>query len=199
MSTILHQFNKIHDFDSLIWFLRDSLRWPIPEGILEFDEITFDWSAEYLNLRPDVQARIIGCRQLRIFDLIFNLPMRWGNSDAGYNPYKDLDISYLQYLEKQPWGIFFVEFENNVKIDSCTTLLRQVLRNLVGSNNHLSVSLPFWNHDRLLFACTTTDFKNIGFVRFIGNNSRPIVDNYIPLNDLKLDAREQQQFPHISI
>ena len=185
-TNISYEFQKVHDFESLIAFLRDTLRWPIPEGKLEFEDVTFDWAAESLSLGSDAQARIIGCRQLRILDLVFDLPERHLNQPT------DLQYSQQQHLfdpnslEDQPWGIFFVEFENNVKIDACRTLLRRVLRGLVGGPKH-SASLPFWSYDKLLFICTTTDFQNIGFVRFLGDKKRPFVDDYIPLSDFKLD------------
>ena len=142
-TNISSEFQKVHDFESLIAFLRDTLRWPIPEGKLEFEGVTFDWAAESLRLSSDAQARIIGCRQLRIFDLIFDLPERH------LNQHTDLQSSHqLQLLDsnslkdQQPWGIFFVEFENNVQIDACRTLLRRVLRGLVGGPKH-SASLLF--------------------------------------------------------
>lgn len=187
-TNISNEFQKVHDFESLIVFLRDTLHWPIPDGELEFEDITFDWSAEYLKLSTDAQARIIGCRQLRIFDLIFDLPARHLNHNTDSQPSQQLQLFDTNSLEsQQPWGIFFVEFNNNVKIDACKTLLRQVLQGLVGGYNQSS-SLPFWRYDKLLFICVTSDFQNIGFVRFMGKKGRPIVDDYIPLNFFKLSA-----------
>lgn len=186
-TNISSEFQKVHNFESLIAFLRDTLRWPIPEGKLEIEDVTFDWAAEFLRLSSDAQARIIGCRQLRIFDLIFDLPERHLNQHTDLQSSHQLQLFDSNSLEdQQPWGIFFVEFENNVQIDACRTLLRRVLRGLVGGPKH-SAALPFWSYDKLLFICTTKDFQNIGFVRFMGKKNRPIVDDYIPLNDFKLD------------
>ena len=186
-TNISSEFQKVHDFESLIAFLRDTLRWPIPEGKLEFEEVTFVWAAESLRLSSDIQSRIIGCRQLRIMNLIFDLPERHLNQHTDLQSSQRLQLFETNSLEdQQPWGIFFVEFENSVKIDACRTLLRSVLRGLVGGPKH-SPSLPFWSYDKLLFICTTTDFQNIGFVRFLGNKKRPFVDDYIPLSDFKLD------------
>ena len=185
---ISHEFQKVHDFKSLIVFLRDTLQWPIPDGKLEFEDMTFDWSAQYLKLSPDSRDRIISCRQLRIYDLKFDLQATYQILST------NTQFRQKQYLvdsnssgSQQPWAIFFVEFNNNVKIDSCKTLLLRVLQGLVVRQSQ-NASLPYWNFDRLLFICTTADFQNIGFVRFMGKKNRPIVDDYIPLIDFKLDV-----------
>ena len=66
---ISRDVQNVHNFESLVDFLRESLNWPIPDEGLEFDDIIYDWSAADLELDPDTQARVIGCRQLRLFDL----------------------------------------------------------------------------------------------------------------------------------
>ena len=63
------KIQKVRNFESLVDFLRDSLNWPIPDEGLEFEDITYDWSARDLELDPDTQARIISCRQLQLYDL----------------------------------------------------------------------------------------------------------------------------------
>ena len=88
---------------------------------------------------------------------------------------------------QQPWGIFFIEFNNDVELDACRTLLRRVLRGLVDRQGR-SVSLPFWKHDQLLFICTTANFQSIGFACFSGRKGRPIVNDYISLHHFKLDV-----------
>ena len=70
---IAHDVQNVHNFESLVDFLRDTLNWPIPDEGLEFDDITYDWSAVDLELDADTQARVIGCRQLQLFDLKFDL------------------------------------------------------------------------------------------------------------------------------
>ena len=178
---------SVHNFESLIDFLRDSLNWPIPDEGLEFDEITFDWSAADLELDADTQARVIGCRQLQLFDLEFDL----SEIDLEFDPHAQAQQQLLIELgvlkERQSWGIFFLQFNDDVELDACRTLLRRVLRGLVDGPNH-NASLPFWRHDKLLFICTTTNFQNIGFACFRGRKSRPIVDDYIPLRHFKLDT-----------
>ena len=182
-----HDIQKIHDFESLAGFLRDSLNWPIPDEGLDFEEITYDWSAEDLELDADTQARIVGCRQLQLFDLEFDLSAVDPELGADAQAHQQLLIELSVLEERQPWGIFFIQFENDVELDACRTLLRRVLRGLVDGPNH-SASLPFWKHDKLLFICTTTNFRNIGFTCFRGKKSRPIVDDYIPLIHFKLDT-----------
>ena len=178
---------NVHTFESLVGFLRNSLNWPIPDEGLEFHDVTYDWSAGDLQLDTGTQTRVIGCRQLRLFDLEFDLsavdPELNANDRARQQVLIDLGI----LTKGQPWGIFFIQFENNVELDACRTLLRRVLRGLVDGPKH-SASLPFWRHDKLLFICTTANFQNIGFTCFRGKKSRPIVDNYIPLRHFRLDV-----------
>ena len=177
------KIQKVHNFESLIDFLRDSLNWSIPDEGLDFEDITFDWSAGDLELDADTQARIIGCRQLQLFDLKFDLSAVNNNAGAQQQPLMDFSLLETQ----QPWGIFFIEFNDDVELDACRTLLRRVLRGLVDGPNH-NPSLPFWDYDKILFICTTTNFQNIGFACFRGKKSYPIVDDYIPLRHFRLDA-----------
>ncbi len=135
---ISHESNTIHDFESIISLLRNRLNWPISDNQSNFDDLTHFWSPENLELDPKTEKRIIGCWQVRILNLKF-------------------------FNSKQPWGIFIVQFENNVHIDKSSTLLKRVLRGLVDRRGR-SASLPFWRYDRLLFICTTEDFQNFGFV-----------------------------------
>ena len=180
------KMQKVHNFESLVDYLRDTLHWPIPDNDFEFDDITFDWSAD-LELDEDTQARVISCRQLQLFDLEFDLSALEYKSDPDTQAPQQLLIDLGIFKNQQPWGIFFIEFEDDVALDACRTLLRRVLRGLVDRPNR-SASLPFWRHDKLLFICATADFRNIGFTCFRGRKSRPIVDDYIPLIHFKLDA-----------
>ena len=181
------EIQKVHNFESLVDFLQESLNWPIPDEGLEFDDITYDWSAADLELDPAAQARIICCRQLRLFNLEFDLPTVRHELDANTQARQQLLIKLGVLEDQQPWGIFFIQFDDDVELDACRTLLRRVLRGLVDRRNR-SVSLPFWRHDQLLFIYTTANFQSIGFTCFSGEKSRPIVDDYIPLIHFKLDA-----------
>ncbi|MDE0019444.1 MAG: hypothetical protein OXU51_24905 [Candidatus Poribacteria bacterium] len=108
--------------------------------------------------------------------------------NANTQTYQQLQLLDLDSLEnQQQWGIFFIQFDDNVELDACRTLLRRVLRGLVDRRGR-SVSLPFWQHDKLLFICTTANFQNIGFACFSGRKSRPIVDEYISFIHFKLDV-----------
>ena len=185
---ISRDVQNIHNFESLVDFLRNSLNWPIPDEGLDFEDITYDWSAEDLELDGNTQARIVGCWQLQLFDLQFDLSAVTRESDANTQASEQLQLINFSLLESQkPWGIFFIQFNDDVELDACRTLLRQVLRGLVDRPTR-SVSLPFWNYDKILFICTTTNFQNIGFACFRGRRSRPIVDDYIPLRHFKLDT-----------
>lgn len=70
---------QIRTFPQLVRFLRDELGWPI--GSDDFEELTFDYTAEELGIDPRNAAKIQEIKRLR--------PLSAG----------------------QPWGIFFVKFE----------------------------------------------------------------------------------------
>ncbi|HEV3146218.1 MAG TPA: hypothetical protein VGZ47_20190 [Gemmataceae bacterium] len=67
----------------------------------------------------------------------------------------------------QAFGIFVVEFPDD---DISRTVLRQVLRGLVPSRKRDS-KLPYWQHDNLLFICTTKDYHSITFAHFRGEKA----------------------------
>lgn len=162
-NNLSRRFNTVHDFDSIINLLRYRLNWPIPDNRSNFDDLTFYWSPEDLELDNDTRKRIIGCWQLRLYDLRF-------------------------FNSKQPWGIFIVQFENfenNVDIERSKTLLKRVLRGLVDRRGR-SASLPFWQRDRVLFICTTADFKDFAFAHFTGMQGNPNFCGCPPLDSFKL-------------
>lgn len=70
---------EIQDFDQLIVYLRDQLDWPIDTDDIE--DITYDYTPEELEIKPEDAAAIESIKQL--------MPLE----------------------DEQPWGIFFVEFE----------------------------------------------------------------------------------------
>ena len=131
---------SIDDFDILLDFLREKLNWPIPEGV-DFEDIAFSWSPEDLDLDEGTEGRIV-CNQLPPF------------------PTDQLELEFFE--GPQPWGIFFVQFTNE---SIYRTDLRRVLRGLVRRNNS-DPNLPVWNHDQLLFICTTEDFQRFAFAHF---------------------------------
>lgn len=78
---------------------------------------------------------------------------------------EELVISCQQlppFPTNQPWGIFFLQFDSELIY---RTALRRILRGLVERRDR-DASLPAWEHDHLLFICTTTDFQRFAFAHF---------------------------------
>ena len=80
--------HNIHDFDTLLDFLREKLSWHIPEDV-EFEDLTFPWSPEDLNLDELTEELIVDCQQLPPF------------------PTNQLEFEFSE--STQPWGIFFLQ------------------------------------------------------------------------------------------
>ena len=133
--------HNIHDFDTLLDFLRDKLAWPIPEDV-ELEDIAFPWAAEELDLDEPTEKRLVDCQQLPPF------------------PTNQLAFEFSE--SAQPWGLFFVQFRSD---SIYRTALRRVLRGLVERRDR-DPSLPAWAHDQLLFICTTTDYQRFAFAHF---------------------------------
>ena len=133
--------HNIHDFDTLLDFLRDKLQWPIPEDV-ELEDIAFPWAAEDLDLDEPTEERLVDCQQLPPF------------------PTNQLAFEFSE--SAQPWGLFFVQFRSD---SIYRTALRRVLRGLVERRDR-DPSLPAWRHDQLLFICTTTDYQRFAFAHF---------------------------------
>ena len=138
---MLNDIHSIYDSDTLSNFLREKLDWPIPEGV-ELEDIAFPWSPEELDLDEPTEGRIVDCQQLPPF------------------PTDQLELGFFEGT--QPWGIFFVQFKSE---SIYRTALRRVLRGLVEKRDR-DPSLPVWNHDQLLFICTTADFQRFAFAHF---------------------------------
>jgi hypothetical protein len=100
MTRTADQLRSIKNFDQLIPFLEEDLEWPFPHGRVQYDfeDLTFQYSAEEVGLEAEYAAKIKSIHQLR--------PLVSG----------------------QPWGIFFVEFENK-KLP--IVVLRRILSHLV--------------------------------------------------------------------
>jgi hypothetical protein len=71
-------------------------------------------------------------------------------------------------VQNQPWGIFFVEFADD-KVHR--TALREILRGLVPKRRR-EPNLPAWQHEDLLFICTTMDCERFTFVHFRGEKAQ---------------------------
>lgn len=128
---------SIHSFDDLLAYLADELDWPVADHNL--DELTFEYDADDLGLKEEEAEKLKGgrIRQLR--------PLPGG----------------------QPWGIFFVEFENK-KLP--VVVLRRILSNLVlkkrASSN--ASDAKRWAPSDLLFISAFGEEENpeIAFAHF---------------------------------
>ncbi|RKU11635.1 type I restriction endonuclease subunit M [Candidatus Poribacteria bacterium] len=140
-----NDIQNIRDFDSLLNFFRDKLDWPIPEDV-ELEDVAFPWSPEDLDLDEPTEERIVDCKQLPPFPP--SRPTLFGE-------------------ETQPWGIFFLQFNSE---SVYRTALRRVLRGLVQRRDR-NPNLPDWEHDQLLFICTTTDYQRFAFAHFAANEN----------------------------
>lgn len=136
-----NHIHSIQNFDTLLDFLRESLGWPIPEDV-ELEDIAFPWSPEDLDLDELTEERIPECKQLPSF------------------PTNQQTLEFAE--DTQPWGIFFLQFNSE---SIYRTALRRVLRGLVDGRDR-DASLPAWQHDHLLFICTTTDYQRFAFAHF---------------------------------
>ena len=136
-----NDIHNIHDFDTLLDFLREKLGWHIPEDV-ELEDLAFPWSPEDLDLDELTEELIVDCQQLPPF------------------PTNQLELEFSD--STQPWGIFFLQFDSELVY---RTALRRVLRGLVERQDR-DASLPAWKHDHLLFICTTTDFQRFAFAHF---------------------------------
>ena len=131
-----NDIQNIHNFDTLLDFLREKLGWHIPEDV-ELEDIAFPWSPEDLDLDELTEELVVDCQQLP--------PFPTNQSDS-----------------TQPWGIFFLQFDSELVY---RTALRRVLRGLVERRDR-DANLAAWRHDHLLFICTTTDFQRFAFAHF---------------------------------
>ena len=136
-----NDIHNIRNFNTLLDFLREKLSWHIPEDV-EFEDIAYPLSAEDLDLDELTQDRIADYYQLP--------------------PFPPSQPTLGIFENTQPWGIFFLQFNSE---DIYRTALRRVLRGLVERRNRNS-NLPTWEHDHLLFICTTTDFQRFAFAHF---------------------------------
>lgn len=88
--------------------------------------------------------------------------------EDGSSRLRDGVIRQLQPLvANQPWGIFFVEFADTRIYRGA---LREVLRGLVPKRRR-DPGLPAWQHENLLFLCTTGDYSRFTFVHFRGEKA----------------------------
>ena len=137
---IYDAIQTIHDQKSFVHtLLTSTLGWPIPDGIDDIGDITFEWSSDELQ------------------------------ADGLNRHLADGRVFQIRKLEAdQPWGIFLLEFKNEdvfLKNRGLTGPLRKVLRGLVHSRRKSS-DLPSWGRDNLLFICTDCRYKHFRFAYF---------------------------------
>ncbi|MGA2491222.1 MAG: hypothetical protein ABSF99_13725, partial [Anaerolineales bacterium] len=119
--------------------LVDYLRDELDWPIVEEDVklLTFEYNAEELGIDPQYAARIESIRQVR--------PL----------------------VDRQPWGIFYIEFETK-KIP--ITIMRRILSRLVTKQRGANVYQATWNLDDLLFISAvgpeSTDQREMIFAHF---------------------------------
>ncbi|MXZ00418.1 hypothetical protein F4Y93_07130, partial [Candidatus Poribacteria bacterium] len=142
-----NDIHNIRNFDTLLDFLREKLGWPIPEDV-ELEDIAYPWSPEDLDLDELTEERIPECKQLPSF------PTNQPTFEFGE--------------DMQPWGIFFLQFDSELVY---RTALRRVLRGLVERRDR-DASLPVWQHNHLLFICTTIDYQRFAFAHFAAAEAR---------------------------
>jgi len=125
---------NIRNFKSLLSWLFAELNWDI--GIEDYDDIediTYNFDAKDIHLKPEEFAKINSLKQLR------------------------------PIYEKQPWGIFAVEFESKrLEINS----LRKILSGLVPKRRNRDHAV--WDKKNLLFFCFWGEKNNrcFGAVHF---------------------------------
>ncbi|RYD60290.1 MAG: DNA methyltransferase, partial [Verrucomicrobiaceae bacterium] len=131
----MSSLRSIHSFADLLSYLADELDWPVDE--YDLDELTFDYDADELGLKAEEAAKLKGgrIRQLR--------PLPGG----------------------QPWGIFFVEFENKTLP---VVVLRRILSNLVTKKRANAAEAKRWAPADLLFVSAFGETNNpeIAFAHF---------------------------------
>ena len=134
----LEKFRAVNDFPELVEYLGDELEWPIDTS--DFEEMTFEYSAEELGLDHKTSPKFLEIRRLRPLD-------------------KD-----------QPWGIFFIRFDNNTLP---VVALRRLLSKLVLKKRGLASAgdRASWHENDLLLISQTgkEGSKSISFAHFASN------------------------------
>jgi hypothetical protein len=127
----------IRTFPQLVRYLEDELDWPL-EGH-DIEDLTFDYEADELGLKPAEAAKVKAIRQLRPLD------------------------------SKQPWGIFFIEFDRR-KLP--VVVLRRILSHLVVKKRASAnkAHRAAWHAEDLLFISAfgpdDDDGREISFAHF---------------------------------
>jgi len=120
---------NIRDFKSLLSWLSHELNWDVGvDDYYDIEDITYNFDAKDIHLKPEEFAKITSLKQLR--------PL----------------------YEKQPWGIFAVEFEGKrLEVNS----LRKILSGLVPKRRNRDHAV--WDKKNLLFFCFWGERNNRSF------------------------------------
>ncbi|CAI2719369.1 type ISP restriction/modification enzyme [Nitrospina watsonii] len=137
--------DQIKTFEQLLPWLRDHLRWPIKEeeGLVNesFEELTFEYTTQELGLKKDDIDHIREVRQLRPF------------------------------FSNQPWGIFFVNFEDK---RLPVGILKRILRGLTlkkRSSSNKSEQKGWQLHDLLFISAHgKSGERELSFLHFSEEN-----------------------------
>lgn len=133
------QLEYVQSFQQLVPFLRDELDWPIDgDDFIDLEDVTFEYDADELHIKPEERAKIREIRQLR--PLVTN----------------------------QPWGIFFVSFESekNIPVVVLRRILRALVVRKRHSAN--ATDRKGWDLNDLLFisAFGRTGERELSFAHF---------------------------------
>jgi hypothetical protein len=111
-----------------------------PFGNLEIEDLMFDYRPEELGIKPKLAAKIRGIKRLR-----------------------SLSVT-------QPWGIFFIEFENK-SMD--VGVLRRILAHVALRRRSLNGEQVNWSADDLLFISNfgPSESRQISFAHFSQNEN----------------------------
>ena len=146
MSLTPERIAQIRDFDGsngLLDFLRDELNWPLELGA-ELDELSFSFDGNELKLSDSTTDKLAGGEVYELQNMI----------------------------EEQPWGLFFVRFDDT-KLP--VSALRDILRSLVRKSAERRAFAP----DNLLFVCATKDYKQFRFAHFQERKSaQPLLQTF---------------------
>jgi len=142
---IQNAIENAHDFESFVHgLLAQTLGWPIAQHVEDIGEIGFAWTPDELGAEG-LDEKIVDGRVWQIQPLP---------------------------AERQPWGIFLLEFANEdvfTKGRGMVAPLRQVLRGLVPRRRR-EPNLPAWRHEDLLFICTHA-WRHFAFAHFKGEKA----------------------------
>src|SRR6266545_7625275 len=128
----MQRLRALTNFPALIGYLRDELGWPIEAAQIEdVADYTYEYTPDELGIDARYSARITRIRQMRDF------------------------------VDRQPWGIFYVEFESK-------RLPVMALRRILAALARADAGRKAWDADDLLFICVqgAVGERGVAFAHF---------------------------------